>query len=67
MNPTPQQAREVLSPLGVLIWEDPAPMTLSAPAGAFRDLQVLLRYLSLSLRYLSLRHLSLRYLSLRYS
>ena len=32
-------AREILSPLGVIIWEEPAPMTLSAPGGAFRDLQ----------------------------
>ena len=32
-------AREILSPLGVVIWEEPAPMTLSAPGGAFRDLQ----------------------------
>ena len=32
-------AREILSPLGVIIWEEPAQLTLSAPRGAFRDLQ----------------------------
>ena len=34
-----EAARSALAPLGVIIWEEPALLTLSAPLGAFRDPQ----------------------------